>query len=132
MTTVYLDSDYKCHVTDDGTMRSYETDFFDGKCREYIEGYRIIPEGETWVKDRYEITTDEVESEILSEDGEVIEVIYKVEVVEEAFTGLMIAPWKDYAQLEAAQATYDYENVLNEAEKAYEEGVNTAYDTSFN
>lgn len=123
MMIVYLDNDYKCHVTDDGTMRSYETDFFDGKCQAYIEGYRLVPEGETWVKDRYEITTDEVESEILSEDGSVLEVFYKVEVVEEAFTGLMIAPWKDYAQLEAAQTAY--EEVLNSAGYAYSEGVNS-------
>ena len=104
---VYLDSDYKCHVENDGTMTPYETDVFDGKCQAYIEGYRLVPEGETWVKDRYEITTDEVESEIVSEDGEVIEVIYKVEVVEEAFTGLMISPWKPFAELQRAQFEYE-------------------------
>lgn len=46
---VYLDSDYCCHLTNDGTMRSVETIMFDEKCRTFIEGYRYIPEGETWI-----------------------------------------------------------------------------------
>lgn len=43
MNTIYLDSDYKCHLTDDGTMTAIETDAFDGKCDTYIEGYRFVP-----------------------------------------------------------------------------------------
>ena len=39
MKTIYYDSDYKCHVTNDGTMTAVETDFFDGKCDTFIEGY---------------------------------------------------------------------------------------------
>lgn len=39
MRTIYVDSDFKCHVTNDGTMTAVETDFFDGKCDAYIEGY---------------------------------------------------------------------------------------------
>lgn len=39
MRTVYIDSEYKCHPVDDGTMTAVETDFFDGKCDEFIEGY---------------------------------------------------------------------------------------------
>lgn len=39
MRTIYIDSDYKCHVTDDGTMRAVEDDFFDGKCGIVVEGY---------------------------------------------------------------------------------------------
>lgn len=41
----------------------------------------------------------------------------------EVFIGEMISPWKDYALLEAAQA--GYEESLNSADKAYEEGVNS-------
>ena len=40
MRTIYIDSDYSCHVTNDGTMNAVETDFFDGKCDTYVEGYR--------------------------------------------------------------------------------------------
>ena len=40
MRTIYIDSDYRCHVTNDGTMNAVETDFFDGKCDTFIEGYR--------------------------------------------------------------------------------------------
>lgn len=75
---IYLDSDYKCHVRNDGTRQEIETGFFNGKCAEYIEGYRFVPSGETWTR----------------EDGEV-------------FTGEMVSPWKDYEQLAAYQNIYD-------------------------
>lgn len=39
MRMIYIDSDYKCHVTNDGTMTAVETDFFDGKCDIFVEGY---------------------------------------------------------------------------------------------
>jgi hypothetical protein len=75
---IYIDKDYKCHITDDGTMRPVETDFFDGMCKEFIEGYRFVPSGESWTR----------------EDGEV-------------FEGEMIAPWRDYTELDAAQREYE-------------------------
>ena len=40
MRTIYIDSDFKCHVTNADNMTAVETDFFDGKCDAYIEGYR--------------------------------------------------------------------------------------------
>lgn len=39
MRTIYLDSDFKCHITNDGTMTAVETSFFDGKCDTFVEGY---------------------------------------------------------------------------------------------
>lgn len=71
---IYIDSDYKCHLSNDGAMREIETDFFNGKCYEYIEGYRFIPSGETWV----------------NESGTV-------------FHGEMVTPWKPYAELSTIQ-----------------------------
>lgn len=91
---IYLDNDYKCHLDNDGTMLTYKMDFFEGKCKDFIEGYRVVPAGETWTR----------------EDGVV-------------FYGEMVSPWKDYALLEAAQAAY--EDVLNSADNAYSEGVNS-------
>lgn len=104
--TVYLDKDFKCHVTDDGTMTAYETNFFDSKCTQFIEGYRLVPRGEAWVR----------------EDGK-------------AFEGLMIAPWMDVKALDEAQRQYEqeelrrlkaenaeYEAALSEIEEAL--GVN--------
>ena len=76
--TIYIDNDYKCHVTDDGTMRAVETNFFDGRCTEFIEGYRYVPSGETWTR----------------ADGQV-------------FAGEMISPCKNYSQLAAIQAAVD-------------------------
>ena len=76
--TIYIDDDFRCHSSDDGTLRPVETDFFDGKCAEFIEGYRFVPSGETWTR----------------EDGI-------------QFTGEMISPWKDYSALAQLQAVYD-------------------------
>lgn len=78
MKTIYLDSEFKCHVTDDGTFTAVETDFFDGKCDAFIEGYRFVPSGESWTRS----------------DGVV-------------FHGEMIAPWKDYNELDNAQREYE-------------------------
>lgn len=91
MRTIYIDNDYKCHAMDDGTMTAVETDFFDGKCDAFIDGYRFVPNGETWVR----------------EDGV-------------SFAGEMISPWKDYDELDSAQRLYeeqereDMRNALNE------------------
>lgn len=111
MRTIYIDSDFKCHVADDGTMTAVKTDFFGDKCDAFIEGYRFVPSGETWTRS----------------DGAV-------------FNGEMIAPWKPYDELDNAQREYErqllaeYEAALensvpiSELEAAYEEGVNSAYD----
>ena len=78
MKTIYIDSDFKCHATDDSTRIAVETDFFDGKCDAFIEGYRVIPSGESWTRS----------------DGVV-------------FQGEMISPWKNYAELDATQREYE-------------------------
>ena len=93
--TVYIDADFKCHTSDDGTMTAVETDFFDGKCDAYIDGYRFVPAGSVWTRP----------------DGVV-------------FTGQMIAPWKDWRELDAAQRDYErellvqYEQAISEIEAA--------------
>ncbi|MGM9548966.1 MAG: hypothetical protein ACI3V5_03895 [Faecousia sp.] len=100
MKTIYLDSDFKCRIVDDGTMTAVETDVFDGKCDAYIEGYRYIPPGERWTR----------------EDGTV-------------FDGEMISPWKPWDALDRAQRAYErellkqYEQALSEIEAAL--GVST-------
>lgn len=43
---IYIDDEFKCHASDDGTMTVVETDFFDSKCAEYVEGYRYDPVNE--------------------------------------------------------------------------------------
>ena len=92
MKTIYIDSDFKCHVTNDGSMTSVETDAFDGKCDSFIEGYRFVPDGETWVR----------------KDGI-------------AFHGQMVAPWKDYNLLSTIQSLYEETNVQEERIVALEE-----------
>ena len=46
---IYIDNYYKCHTANDGTMREFDVKFFYNKCSAFIEGYRYIPDGETWI-----------------------------------------------------------------------------------
>lgn len=75
---IYIDTAYRCHAADDGRLRAVECGFFDGKCDAFIEGYRYIPEGESWTR----------------EDGRV-------------FAGEMIVPAESYRTLDAAQRNYE-------------------------
>lgn len=79
---IYIDSEYKCHTASADGLTVVETDFFDGKCPEFIKGYRYIPEGQSWTR----------------ADGVV-------------FTGKMIAPWKPWAELDGIQRAYEREQV---------------------
>lgn len=78
--TIYIDSDYECHVSHATGLIPIETDAFADKCTEYIEGYRFVPEGSTWTRS----------------DGTV-------------FSGEMIFPWKPFAELDSAQREYERE-----------------------
>lgn len=60
MKTIYLDSDFKCHIAGDSNMTSVETDVFDGKCDAFIEGYRFVPAGATWTRQDGTIFTGEM------------------------------------------------------------------------
>ena len=95
---ICVDKDYKCHVSGDSTMTEIETDAFDGKCAEYIEGFRYVPEVKTGTR----------------LDGVV-------------FTGVMVAPWKPYSELDDAQREYErrqYE-AARVAYAALEDGLNS-------
>ena len=109
MRTIYLDSDFKCHILNNGTMTPQETDFFDGKCDYFIEGYRFVPAGETWTRS----------------DGVV-------------FAGEMVSSWKNYDELNSIQRQYEkqllteatqkieeYEVAQEELNNSYNEGVNS-------
>lgn len=47
---IYIDSDFKCFTDNGDDRRTVETDAFNGKEKAYIEGYRYIPDGETWTR----------------------------------------------------------------------------------
>lgn len=97
---IYIDKEYKCHAESGDGLTAVETDFFDAKCPEYIEGYRYVPEGQSWIR----------------EDG-----------VE--FRGEMISPWKPWDELDGAQRAWEreratvYEAQLKELDEAYKKGV---------
>jgi hypothetical protein len=89
---VYIDSDFKCHATNEGgTYRAVETMVFEGKCAAFVEGYRFIPSGESWARE------DSAE-----------------------FHGEMIAPWKPYSELDAAQREHERQ-MLKEYEALIDE-----------
>lgn len=98
--TIYIDSDYKCYVSAAEGRKAIETDAFNGKCADWIESFRFVPAGETWIRD----------------DSEV-------------FNGEMMAPWKDLSNAYAAQTAHvtaqntQYEAALSEIEVAL--GVNS-------
>lgn len=95
MNLIFIDDDFKCHTTNpDGTFREVVLSdsariFFSDKCTVFIEGYRLKPEGETWVR----------------EDGHVFS------------GGEMVTPWKDYDELDNAQREYE-RTILADAENA--------------
>lgn len=100
--TIYINTDFKCHTVAGDEMTAVETTAFDGKCAAYIEGYRFVPAGKTWTR----------------EDGAV-------------FSGEMVAPWKDWEELDAAQRAYEreqaakYTTAMGELDGAYQEGVDS-------
>lgn len=103
--TIYIDTDYKCHVSNSGTMRAFNVPEFDGKCQTFIEGYRYVPPGERWVQPNGKF-----------------------------FRGEMLSPWVSYQLLAAAQAAYEegltdgtggVDELLAELENSYIEGVNS-------
>lgn len=108
---IYLDNEYKCHTSNETGFTEIETDVFDGKCKDFIEGHMFIPQDSTYT----------------FPDGTVVH-------------GEMITAWKDYAELDNAQREYErqllteYEAALansiplSELEASYQEGVNGAYD----
>ena len=74
---IYIDSEYKCYTSEADGRRAVETNFFDGKCPEWIESFRFVPAGETWMRS----------------DGDV-------------FKGEMVTPWKDLRDEYTAQTAY--------------------------
>ena len=75
---IYIDNEFKCHASQGDGLRGFEVPYFDGKCEDFIEGYRFVPAGELWTR----------------EDGA-------------EFYGEMISPWKDYTELNIAQREYE-------------------------
>lgn len=80
--TIYIDSDFKCHTAPENTISMVETNYFDGKCTVYIEGYRFVPAGQTWTRS----------------DGV-------------TFQGEMVSPWKPWRELDSAQRAYEQEQL---------------------
>lgn len=97
MRKYYLDSEFRVHIDQDGNRMEWEDadGYFDGKSPEYIEGFRVVPEGETWVR----------------EDGA-------------EFTGLMIAAAVPFEELDAAQREYERQEAADMKEALALLGVN--------
>lgn len=87
--TIYIDGDYRCHTTAGEGRTAAETDAFEGKRAAYIEGFRLVPEGQSWTRD----------------DGAV-------------FEGLMISPAESYGMLRRFQEQYEADEAEHMAEVA--------------
>lgn len=76
--TIYIDNENRCYTTEAEGRRAFDVPFFDNKCKQYIEGTRYVPQGETWVR----------------EDGAI-------------FEGEMITPYIDSRIRDAYQEQYE-------------------------
>lgn len=86
MRTIYIDSEFKCHIDNDGTRTAVDITFFDGKCDAFVEGYCYdTSSGYTY-----------------------------------------IYPWKDYAELNAAQIEYERQLLAEYKENIKEYEANLA------
>ena len=92
---IYIDNEFKCHASEGDGLRGFEVPYFDGKCEAFVEGYRYVPEGESWQR----------------EDGVV-------------FTGEMISPWQDCGALNEAQRVFEKEQLTDALEALKVLGVN--------
>ena len=91
---MFIDNDSKCHVSNpNGTYIEVPMPpEFGGKCAAYIEGFRVKPEGYSFVR----------------EDGKVF-----------GPDGYTISPWRDLALLDEFQAQYEaQQQTINEYEAA--------------
>lgn len=99
---IYIDDEFKCRTQAADGLTAVETDFFDGMCAAYIEGYRFVPAGEIWT----------------AADGTV-------------YSGEMITPWKPWAELDAAQRAYERERATKlEAQNAEYEAALSEIETA--
>ena len=87
MRTIYVDSEFKCHITDDGTMTAVETEFFDGKCDAFVEGYcydtgKGYPQIYPWKPlEELELAQDQYEREHIADLEEFARIILGGETV---------------------------------------------------
>mgnify|MGYP000932608992 CR=1 FL=1 len=99
---IYIDDEFKCRTQAADGLTAVETDFFDGVCAAYIEGYRFVPAGKTWT----------------AADGTV-------------YSGEMITPWKPWAELDAVQRVYEREQAAAlEAQNAEYEAALSEIETA--
>ena len=95
---VYIDADFRCHAQKSEGLTAVASEFFDGKCKTFIESYRFVPRGSTWTR----------------EDGA-------------AFSGEMITPHTDLAPALAAQSEFEaFQANAADYVAAYNEGVQGA------
>ena len=94
MRTLFYDGDFKCHTVNDGTRTAFETEFFDGKCDEYVEGHLFVPSGKNWT----------------GPEGKV-------------YPGEMIVAWKDYDRLDVAQRQYEHAVIADMKNALHKMGV---------
>ncbi len=102
MKTIFLDPEFKCHLTNDGTMLEVQTDVFDIYTSKAVECFRFVPKGHTWIG-----------ADGRERHGEFIQAFRSGEVI----TAYQEQYEADAAQLEA--------EMLADLDAAFREGVNS-------
>lgn len=89
--TVYINpNNFQCFCNYQEGFIELDTELFEGKCAEYIEGYRLIPFGYNWRR----------------KDGKI-------------FKGQVMMPWRDIRELNEIQSVYE-RNKIDEYSMALE------------
>lgn len=91
---VYVDKSHRFRTEPTDGCREMDLPFFDGKCKEFIEGHMFLFEGETWTNDEGEI-----------------------------FEGEMMSTWMDSAELIRLQQAYEKELIHTYEESLKTVGV---------
>lgn len=85
---IYIDNEYKAHIAHAENRIALEVDMFDGFADEFVEGFIVVPEGQTAVHP----------------DGRIL-------------TGFTTVQWKPSKELEESQRRYERE-LLSETQEA--------------
>lgn len=78
----YINCEFKVFTVNTGGLTQVENDFFDDKCKEFVEGYLFIPAGTQWPPESGKTTPGDI-----------------------------LAPWQDWNELETAQREYEREQL---------------------
>lgn len=81
MKTIYIDSNYHCHITNDGTMTEVQTDMFDGMSDLQIECclYKPLPDDGCFVQCFDSVSEDKFRRQYQADQSELDSILTQIE-----------------------------------------------------